>query len=315
MSAPGRHHTIHGACHHWHWSRDIAPVVHAAPGDRIALELNDPGGGQIGKSSSADILPGLDFERVNPVTGPIFVDGAEPGDAMTIEVLDIVPCDWGWTALIPDFGLLAADFPDPALHIWELDRRCTSSATLGTAGAVPLRPMIGSLGLAPAAPGRHDILPPRRVGGTMDIRDLVPGTTLMLPVEVAGGLLSAGDGHAAQGDGEVCGTGIETALSAELKIDLVKDMPLSGPRLSLTAPATAHIDHAGYDATTAIGTDLMSATRDAVRGMIDLLCAREAMAPEDAYMLCSVCADLRISEIVNRPNWIVSLYFPRAVLA
>ena len=144
--------------------------------------------------------------------------------------------------------------------------------------------------------------------------DTVAGTTVYLPVEVPGGLLSCGDGHAAQGDGEVCGTGIETAMTVTLKIDLLKGMKLPGPRLSLPGPVTRHLDRDGYDVTTGIGPDLMTGARDAVRAMIDLLVAREHMAPEDAYVLCSLAADLRISEIVDEPNWIVSLYFPRIVL-
>lgn len=307
-------HTIHAAHHHWSWDRAIAPALMVAPGATVTLELNDAGGGQIDQASSPDVLRALDFGRVNPVTGPIRVDGAEPGDALSIELLSVAPSGWGWSAVIPGFGLLPEDFPQPKLYQWHYDRTCREPAALGTAGRVPLNPMIGAIGLAPAAAGPHDILPPRRVGGTMDIRDIVAGTTLFLPVEVSGGLLSCGDGHAAQGDGEVCGTGIETAMTVTLKLDLLKDTPLPGPRLSLPGPVTRHLDRDGYDVTTGIGPDLMTGARDAVRAMIDLLAAREHMAPEDAYVLCSLAADLRISEIVDEPNWIVSLYFPRIVL-
>ncbi len=305
---------IHACSHHWSWDRLLEPVIHVAPGETVRIETNDPGGGQIHAASTSAELLQLDFSRVNPVTGPIFVEGAEPGDMLVIDILDIEPCGWGWSAIIPGFGLLADEFREPHLVLWRYDATGTSPVARHSAGRVPLNPMVGSIGLAPAAPGPHDILPPRRVGGTMDIRDMTRGATLYLPVEVTGALLSCGDGHAAQGDGEVCGTGLETALAVTIRIGLEKGVPLAGPRLSLPGPVTRHLDSAGYDVCTGIGPDLMTGARDAVRHSIDLLCAREKMAPEDAYILCSLAADLRISEIVDEPNWIVSLYFPRVVL-
>jgi acetamidase/formamidase len=304
-------HTIHAKHHHWHWDNSLAPVLKVAPGDVVELDTLDPGGGQIGPHSKADELPRLDFMRVNPVTGPIFIDGAAPGDAIRIRVESIAPSGWGWTALIPGFGLLAMDFPDPALHLWSYDPEPGGLAHFGALARVPLKPMVGSIGLALAKPGAHDILPPRRVGGTMDIRDIGPGTELYLPVEVKGGLLSFGDGHAAQGEGEVCGTGLETAMRITARIDLVKGLALEGPEFETDGPVQRHLDAKGYYVTTGIGPSLMQGAVDAVRRMIDLLGRRHGLRPEDAYMLCSVAADLRISEIVDRPNWVVSLYFPR----
>ncbi len=170
-----------------------------------------------------------------------------------------------------------------------------------------------TIGLAPAEPGRHSIVPPRRVGGNLDIRDLSAGAELFLPVEVAGGLFSVGDTHAAQGDGEVCGTAIESPCSLAVKFDLIKDARLRFPRFTTPGPVTRHLDGKGYAVTTGIGEDLMHAARDALSGMIDLLGREQKLNPVDAYMLCSVCGDLRISEIVDQPNWVVSFYFPRAV--
>ena len=140
------------------------------------------------------------------------------------------------------------------------------------------------------------------------------GAELYLPVEVAGALFSVGDTHAAQGDGEVCGTAIESPMSIALRFDLVKGANLAMPRFTTPGPVTRHLDAAGYEVTTGIGPDLMTGARDAVSGMIDLLSRRHGMAAVDAYMLCSVCADLRISSIVDVPNWVVSFYFPRIVL-
>lgn len=147
----------------------------------------------------------------------------------------------------------------------------------------------------------------------MDIRDLTVGVELYLPVKVKGALFSIGDTHAAQGDGEVCGTAIESPMSVAAKLELVKGANLRFPRFRTDGPVTRHLDAKGYDVTTGIGPDLMEATKNAVRGMIDLLGQQHHMNAVDAYMLCSVCADMRISEVVDRPNWVVSCYLPRIV--
>jgi acetamidase/formamidase len=183
----------------------------------------------------------------------------------------------------------------------------------GAHGRVPLKPFAGTIGCAPAEPGQHSIVPPRRVGGNLDIRDLSNGTILYLPVEVAGGLFSVGDTHAAQGDGEVCGTAIESPMNVVLKLDLVKDARLKTPRFTTPGPVTRHLDAKGYEVTTGIGPDLMESARAAVSDMIELLAGRYNLNPVDAYMLVSTCGDLRISEIVDMPNWVVSFYFPRVV--
>jgi acetamidase/formamidase len=178
-----------------------------------------------------------------------------------------------------------------------------------------LKPFAGTIGVAPAEYGLHSIVPPRRVGGNLDIRDISEGVTLYLPVEVEGALFSIGDTHAAQGDGEVCGTAIESRMDVEATIELVKDARLASPRFTTPGPVTRHLDAAGYEVTTGIGPDLMTGAREAVARMVDLLAAEHGMNPVDAYMLVSVCGDLRISEIVDMPNWVVSFYFPRIVLA
>jgi acetamidase/formamidase len=151
------------------------------------------------------------------------------------------------------------------------------------------------------------------VGGNMDVRDISQGTELFLPVEVAGALFSVGDTHAAQGDGEVCGTAIESPMKVAVQFDLIKSTPLAYPRFTTVGPVSRHLDAKGYEVTTGIGPDLMEASRSAVRSMVDLLCQRQGMPAVDAYLLCSVCGDLRISEIVDAPNWTVSFYFPRIV--
>ena len=308
-------HTLHHAQGHRGWNNTNTPILRIAPGESIEFQALDASDGQLTPQSVADDLTRLDFERVNPVVGPVYIDGAAPGDVIKVTLLAFTPSGWGWTGNIPGFGLLADQFPAPHLHHWHYDVTSRTPVLYGPGGRVPLKPMCGTIGLAPAEAGQHSIVPPRRVGGNMDIRDLAAGTELYLPVEVAGGLFSLGDAHAAQGDGEICGTAIETACSIAAKFELIKNTPLKTPRFTTPGPVSRHLDSAGYDVTTGIGPDLMAAARDALMNMVDLLAAQHRMAPIDAYMLCSVCGDLRISEIVDMPNWVVSFYFPRVVFS
>jgi acetamidase/formamidase len=236
-----------------------------------------------------------------------------PGDAIKVTIDAFTPSGFGWTANIPGFGLLADQFREPALKLWTYDTQTLAPAAFSAIARVPLKPFAGTIGLAPAEPGLHSIVPPRRVGGNMDIRDLAAGCTLFLPVEVAGGLFSIGDTHAAQGDGEICGTAIESRMSATITLDLVKDARLASPRFTTPGPVTRHLDSMGYEVTTGIGPDLMTGAREAVARMVDLVSATYGLSAVDAYMLCSICGDLRIPEIVDLPNWVVAFYFPRVV--
>lgn len=306
-------HTIHRDHHHLGWDNALPPVLTVAPGATIAFECLDASYGQLTPASTPADVANFDFGRTNPVTGPVFIDGARPGDAVKITVDSFAPSGFGWTAVFPGFGLLADQFPDPALHIWSYDKLRMTPAAFSSVGRVPLKPFAGTIGLALAEPGVHSVVPPRRVGGNMDIRDLSAGSTLYLPVEVAGGLFSVGDTHAAQGDGEICGTAIESPMSVTLTLDLIKDARLAAPRFTTPGPVTRHLDGSGYEVTTGVGPDLMTSAREAVSRMIDLLTGAHGLASVDAYMLCSVCGDLRISEIVDLPNWTVSFYFPRAI--
>jgi acetamidase/formamidase len=308
-------HTIHRAQHHFGWNRDFPPALVAKPGETVHFECLDSSAGQLGAAATLETLAALDFGRINPVSGPVYVEGAEPGDALKVTLRKFVPSGVGWTANIPGFGLLADHFKEPALHVWTYDATSLSPALYGPGGKVPLKPFAGTIGVAPAEPGLHSVVPPRRVGGNLDIRDLGEGVTLYLPVEVEGALFSIGDTHAAQGDGEICGTAIESRMDVELTLDLVKDACLESPRFTTPGPVARHLDGAGYEVTTGVGPDLMTGAREAVMRMIDLICAEHGLAPVDAYMLASVCGDLRISEIVDMPNWVVSFYFPRIVFA
>lgn len=311
-------HTIHAHQHHFGWDNSFDPALTAAPGETILFQCLDSSGGQLGPQSTVEDVMALEFARINPVSGPIYVDGAKPGDVLKVTIESFTPqlrdsAGFGWTANIPGFGLLADQFTEPALNVWKFDATSMEPALFGKNGRVPLKPFAGTIGNALAEKGHHTVVPPRRVGGNLDIRDLSAGTTLYLPVEVDGALFSVGDTHAAQGDGEVCGTAIESPFDVVLTLDLVKNQPLKTPRFTTPGPVTRHLDAKGYEVTTGIGPDLWAAARDAVANMVDLLATTQKMDPIDAYMLVSTCGDLRISEIVDMPNVVVSFYFPRAV--
>lgn len=304
---------IHTGDIHFGWDNSIQPALTVAPGAIVEIDTLDAGGGQITPDSTVEDLLDFDFDRVNPAFGPIFIEGAEPGDAIKVTILDLKLKGWGWTANIPGFGLLADRFKEPALHIWTFDAETLAPATFVAGASVPLKPFPGIIGLASAEEGVLNSVAPRRVGGNMDTRDLSIGTELYLPVEVSGALFSLGDGHAAQGDGEICGTAIEAPLTATVKLDLVKGVHQRFPRFTTPGPVSRHFDAMGYEVTMGIGPDLMTAAHDAVSDMVDMIAKRYGMREVDAYMLCSVCADLRISEVVDMPNWIVSCYFPRII--
>ena len=285
------------------------PVAHIAPGDTITVELQNASGGQLRADSTAADLGTLEFSGLNPVTGPIFVEGAQPGDALVVEILDLEVDMWGWTANIPGFGLLADRFTDA---VYRTSRVANGSIDVFTGMRIPSVPMIGTIGVAPAEAGAFSVIPPTRNGGNMDIRHVGAGATLYLPVAVPGALLSLGDAHAAQGDGEVCGTAIETMAAATLRVSLDRGRWLPAPMV-LTSERSQRTGRAF--ATTGIGPDLLTAARDATNAMIAEIARRTTLSDIDAYLLASVAGDLKISEVVDVPNWVVSLHIDAALLS
>lgn len=306
-------HTIHGRSHHNGWDRSIPPALTVAPGESVRFECLDSSGGQFTKDSTTADVPNLSFDRINPVTGPVFVDGAKPGDVLKVTIGRFHPSGFGWTANIPGFGLLADQFTEPKLHVWSYDADTLAPALWSGVGRVPLKPFAGTIGVAPAEPGHHSVVPPRRVGGNLDIRDLAAGTTLYLPVEVEGALFSIGDTHAAQGDGEVCVTGIESPMYSVLRFELHEGYEIPAPQFQTPGELTPFAEGAGWYATTGVGPDLMQAAKDAVRAMISHLGREHGLEPEEAYLLCSLAVDLKISEVVDQPNWVVSAYLPLSI--
>ena len=293
----------------FNWSNDRAPVVTVRSGDELVLAVPDASGGQIGPGAGVDAVTGIDFDRVNPTCGPIFVEGARPGDVLAVEILRMVMNQLGWTAIFPGFGLLSDQFTAPWIRTWEIGSN--ARAVFRDAISVPVRPFCGVIGLALAEPGVHSVIPPRRVGGNLDVKQIGEGATLYLPVEVEGAMLGIGDTHAAQGDGEVCGTAIESPSTVTVRLSVRRDMDVDAPEFDVTRPLeNAEDASAGYHATTGVAPDLMAASRQAIERMIAHLTRRYGLEPEEAYALCSVAVDLKISEVVDAPNWVVSAFLP-----
>lgn len=293
---------------HLAWDPAIPAIETVASGDVVEFDLLDASGGQLTATSTVEDLGRLDFDRVDQVNGPIAVHGAQPGDTLQIDLLEFEPADWGWTAAIPGFGLLADEFPDPALRITRVPA-VGGRAEFLPGIRVPVAPFCGEVGVAPPD-GPRSTIPPDVFGGNMDTRHLTAGSTLFLPVFHAGARLSMGDGHAAQGDGEVCGTAIETPMRALVRLTVRKDLHVTAPEF-LTGDVTTPVGR--RYATDGVGPDLLAAARDAVRRMIDWLGREHGVAPVDAYLLTSVGIDLRISEIVDMPNYVVTAHCPLSI--
>ncbi len=301
---------LHHRDGHHGWDRDQLPLLEIDAGDEVEVVLADCFDGQLDGSAGAAEVAALDLDRANPLTGPIAIRGAEPGAVLAIEILELEVGDMGWTTLIPGFGLLADDFPEPHVVHSRIDGQ---NVSFGDVARLPAEPFLGTVGLAPAVPGRHSVIPPRRVGGNLDCRDVRAGATLLLPVEVPGGLLSLGDPHATQGDGEVCGTAIETAAAARIRIELRRERSIADPQVASPAPVSR--PDGPRHLTTGVGSDLYEGARAATRAMIDHLEATFGLTAPDAYALCSVAAHLRIIEIVDAPNWVVGLELDTSVVA
>jgi acetamidase/formamidase len=314
MATGVREHSIGRDIFHYKWDNSLPPAVEIDPGDVVHFDTEEVTSGQLKKGDDASKLASLDFDRLYPLGGPVYVKGAEPGDVLEVEVLKLQPGSWGWTALLPGLGLLSSDFPDPYVRYFELGER--RSAELRHDIHIPIAPFCGTMGVATDDPGAHDVLPPTKGAGNIDTRHLTAGTKLYLPVYLPGAMFSAGDCHAAQGDGEVCVTGIECPMSFSLRFGVVKGGRLRPWSYHFRTPAGTlqpRSDAAGYHAVCALGPDLMENARNAVRDTISWLRAGHSLSREDAYILCSLAGDLRISQIVDQPNFGVSFYLPMSV--
>jgi acetamidase/formamidase len=258
---------------HGRFSRDLAPVLTIASGDTVHFEI--PNSNWLVESGEHFPAPDPALDTGHALVGPIAVRGAKAGQTLAVRIDDVRPGTWGITKTKP-----------PHFIRWTIDGDTATS--LGR--TVRLAPFLGVLGMPPPEAGVHSTIPPRRFGGNIDCKDLVAGTTLFLPIPVDGALFSAGDGHAAQGDGEVSGTAIETPVQAQLTLSVRDDLPLEWP--------IARVGNAWF--TFGFDEDLNKAARIALEGMLDLMGREHALARDDALALASVVVDLRVTQIANR---------------
>ncbi len=292
------------------WDRSLGPRLCIEPGDEVQIQCVDASGAQVHPGMAVTDYLAIDRTRIHALTGPIWVEDAEPGDVLEIEVLATRHYGWGWSSVVEGLGFLRDRFREPYLFHWHLEGE--SSRSLFPA-VVPLRPFLGVMGVARAEDGKFRTRPPGPFGGNLDVRELCAGSRLYLPVFNRGALFSCGDGHAAQGDGEVCINGIECPLDVTLRFHLHKSQPLAGPLLE-SSDATAPDSSSDSWVVVETGTDLAEAARGATGRMVDLLASRWGFSEVHAYLLCSVAMHLRLSQVVNEPVHTVSAALAKQIL-
>ncbi|MGH3287016.1 MAG: acetamidase/formamidase family protein [Streptosporangiaceae bacterium] len=370
VAGPGAARVVdgYGQILHTRWNRDLPPAATVRPGEVIQLLCRDALDiGEAARTLTPEASLALDLARVHPLTGPVEVEGAEPGDILEVEVLDVAPLvDFGYVVIGPALGMFGSLRPDvlapitqfteasqisdpnpgpvpgaipedqpynsgsPFVQLFTFERgQNTGFATFvgadtGRQARIPVAPFMGIYGVAPMRKGMYRTLPPGvsgAMGGNADIRQFTKGARIQFPVYAPGAKFSAGDGHMAQGDGEVCVTAIETLMAVTLRFGVIKNSVIASPRaivpaadptqLAMPAEMLAH----GYYHTTGVGPDLMENAKNAVRDMVDWLVTDQDVSLHEAYALCSVAGDLKISETVDLPNWVVSMTLPRGIFA
>ena len=303
-------HVLSAAPTHSVWDRLLKPRLEVAPGDEVQIECVDASGGQVAPGMTVAEYLKIDRTRIHALTGPIWIDGAASGDVLQVDVLATRHSGWGWSSIVEGLGFLKERFKEPYLFHWSLEGDVTRSLA---PAVVPVRPFLGVMGVARADDGAFRTRPPGPFGGNLDVRELCAGSTLYLPVYNAGALFSCGDGHAAQGDGEVCINGIECPLDVTLRFKLHKNQPLAGPIVESSERAAPD---ATADAWVVVesGTDAAETARAATNRMVDLLVSRWGFSDVHAYLLCSVALKLRLSQVVNEPMYTVSGAISRQIL-
>lgn len=343
-------------CHN-RWHPDIPPVLTVSPGDEVVLQTRDAVDGQFTMDSRHEDVLRCDRSVVHPLTGPIRVEGAHAGDVLVVEILAIETSSFGYTAQIPNFGFLADEFPEPFLVRWELDGGWATSPDLPRV-RVPAAPFMGTMGVAPsrdlleaiarreramheagddvvlpdprgAVPESEPVAseglrtkPPRENGGNMDVRGMGVGTRILFPVWRDGVLFSAGDAHFAQGDGESCGTAIETRATLRARLDLregeaaargIRDVRFETPASAAGSEARPRFTTTGlcvYADEGGRADDLTLAARSALRNMLDHLQYEYGYSRQQAYAIASVAVDLQVAEVVDSPNYVATASVP-----
>lgn len=301
---------------HLKWDNSLQPVLSIDSGEEVTWDLLDGGNNQITATSTTASLSDFDFSISDPANGPIYIRGALPGDVLKIEFLSLETADFGWTAIFPGFGLLSDIYTVPELKIWDLAKGKESGFAVFKKGIhIPIRPFLGIVGVAHEARGQFDTIPPYDTGGNIDCKHITVGSTLYLPVKVPGALFSCGDGHAAQGDGEVCGTAIETPMKARMRFTVEKGMVyVTSPHyLTPSVPFGPKVESKGEYAALGIDAEMREATRKAVKGLVAWLEVEKGLSSVEAYMVASVAGDLKIAEAVDMPHYAVACSLPLSI--
>jgi acetamidase/formamidase len=303
-------HSLSARPTHSVWNRALEPRLRIHPGDEVQIECVDASGGQVAPGMTTAEFLKIDRTRIHALTGPIWIEGAEPGDVLQIDVLATRHCGWGWSSTVEGLGFLKDRFREPYLFHWLLEGESTRSLA---PAIVPVRPFLGVMGVARGDDGAFRTRPPGPYGGNLDVRELCAGSKLYLPVYNSGALFSCGDGHAAQGDGEVCINGIECPLDVTLRFNLHKRKPLAGPIVEASECAAPDCTADAWVVVES-GVDLVETARAATTRMIDLLVSRWGFSDIHAYLLCSVALKLRLSQVVNEPMYTVSGAMSKQIL-
>jgi len=289
---------------HSKFSRDIEPAIRVPSGSVVEVFTHEATGGQFSRASTLEDLANVDMDRVHTLTGPVFVEGAEPGDTLAVELLEMEPGDWGWMAIIPHVGVLTDDFGDAtAFRTFALDQD-QGFVEFSDGIRIPLQPFAGVMGVAPDTDKPLNTIPPRANGGNLDDPSLTVGTTVFFPVFVPGALFSIGDTHAVQGLGEVSGTAMEAPMRIVYRISVLKNA---------RSISEVQYETDDYYATTGFAATIDEATRKATRFMVDYLVETRGLSREDAYMLCSLAGDLHIAEAVDIPHMLVTMHLPKHI--
>jgi formamidase len=347
---------------HNRWHPDIAPVVRCEPGDEVVLETRDAFDGQMGPAATLDTVAAPNLDVVHPLTGPVYVEGTQPGDLLDVEIIEVVPDSYGYTVQVPGFGFLREEFPDPFMVRWDIADGWATSADLPGV-RIPGSPFMGTIGLTPghealtritareraaleaggfilppspasAVPSDPTIaatalrtIPPREQAGNVDIKQLGAGTHLLIPVDTPGALFSAGDAHFAQGDSETCGTAIEMDATLRVRFTVhpgqAREKGIKDPQFSRTDywVAPEYAAPRRFHATTGMSVtragevraeDATLAARNALLNMIDHL-GQRGWSRQQAYAICSVAVDLKVSQLVDVPSFLVSAFLPEDI--
>ncbi len=293
---------------HAKWRGDIRPIENVYIGETFKISIPDSSTKQIMKDSSTKSLKNIDGSKFDMAVGPIYVKGAKRGDILEVSIKKIETANWGWSAVMKDFGLLKGLFKE-RLVLWDISDGLVTSASKNFLHGIkiPIRPFLGVIGTAPSS-GEYPMIPPQHFGGNMDNKLIGEGSKLYLPVNKDGGLISFADPHASQGDGEVCGTAVETSAKVTVSINVIRGKKLNFPRMVSKERGNGKVL-----VTQGFSPDLLQAAKEAVKEMISVI-SDYGFSKDEGYVLCSVAGNLKISEIVDEPNFGVSMSIPASIL-